>query len=84
VVTESDQPRRLTLRGRHRFSRYEFRFTITPAGPDRVELHARTTAAFPGLLGRTYRALVIGSGGHALVVRRMLVRVADRAERGRQ
>jgi len=35
-------------------------------------LRARTEAAFPGLLGRLYRAAVIGSGGHRLVARRLL------------
>ena len=81
VVAESAPPRLLTLRGRHRFSRYEIRFILEPAAPGAVELHARTAAAFPGLPGKTYRALVIGSGGHALVVRRLLARVAERAER---
>ena len=81
VVAESEPPRRLTLRGRHRFSRYEIRFTLEPAGVDAVELHARTAAVFPGLPGRAYRTLVIGSGGHAAVVRRLLSRVARRAER---
>jgi hypothetical protein len=37
---------------------------------------ARTWAEFPGPAGAAYRALVIGSGGHRLVVRRMLRRVA--------
>ena len=78
-VAQSEPPRLLTLRGRHRFSRYEIRFTLEPAGPDAVELHARTAAAFPAMPGKTYRALVIGSGGHALVVRRLLARVAERA-----
>jgi hypothetical protein len=37
---------------------------------------AQTWAAFPGLKGSIYRALVIGSGGHRIVVRRMLKRIA--------
>jgi hypothetical protein len=39
-------------------------------------LRALTFAAFPGVHGKAYRALVIGSGGHRIVVRRMLKRVA--------
>jgi hypothetical protein len=71
----------LTLRGGHRFSRYEFRFTLDNVGPGRVALHAHTSAAFPGPLGRIYQALVIGTGGHAVAVRRLPEKVARRAER---
>jgi hypothetical protein len=39
-------------------------------------LRAETHAAFPGLLGRLYRAAVIGSGGHRLVTRRLLRQIA--------
>jgi hypothetical protein len=81
AVAQVDPPRTLALRGRHRFSRYELRFTLEPAGPGGTRVHARTAAAFPGVLGRGYRLAVIGSGGHALVVRRLLARVAQRAER---
>jgi len=35
----------------------------------------------PGLLGRRYRAAVIGSGGHRLVAKRLLRRVAAAAKR---
>jgi hypothetical protein len=68
AVAETDPPRVLTLRGEHRFSRYQLRFTLDDAGSGRVELHARTSAAFLGPLGRGYRALVIGTGGHAVAV----------------
>jgi hypothetical protein len=81
AVAEIEPPRTLTLRGRHRFSRYEFRFTLDDAGPRRVQVHAHTSAAFPGPHGRIYRALVIGTGGHAVAVRRLLEKVARRAER---
>ncbi len=81
AVTEADPPRTLTLRGRHRFSRYELRFTLEPVPPGRTEVHARTAAVFPGVLGGGYRLLVIGSGGHVLVVHGLLSRVAHRAER---
>ena len=81
AVAEADPPRTLVLRGSHRFSRYELRFSLVPVEPGRTELHARTDAVFPGLLGRGYRLAVIGSGGHVLAVRHLLGRVAGRAER---
>jgi hypothetical protein len=69
----------LSLRGGHRFSRYRLDFELAAAGSGRSHLRARTWAEFPGLAGAAYRALVIGSGGHRLVVRRMLRRIADAA-----
>lgn len=81
AVAEADPPRTLVLRGSHRFSRYELRFSLMPVEPGRTELHARTAAEFPGLLGRGYRLAVISSGGHVLAVRHLLGRVAGRAER---
>lgn len=81
AVTETDPPRLLTLRGRHRFSRYELRFELNSLHPDRVEVHAITSAAFPGVHGQIYRALVIGTGGHHIAVRRMLTLMARPPER---
>jgi hypothetical protein len=81
AVAQSEAPRLLTLRGSHRFSSYELRFDLDASRPGCVEIHARTSAAFPGLRGQFYRALVIGSGGHRFVVRRLLAAVARRAER---
>jgi hypothetical protein len=81
AVAEVDAPRLLVLRGRHRFSRYELRFTIVPVGPGRVEVRAGSSGEFPGPLGAIYRGLVIGSRGHVLAVRRLLARIAERAER---
>lgn len=69
----------LSLRGHHRFSRYGLDFEVAPAGPDRSYVRARTSAEFPGIAGAAYRALVIGSGGHRLVVRRMMRRIAATA-----
>ncbi|HYP49028.1 MAG TPA: hypothetical protein VEQ61_10360 [Thermoleophilaceae bacterium] len=76
TVTESTAPRRLVLEGRHPFSRYALVFLIDPAGDGGSVLRAQTSAAFPGLAGTAYRALVVGSGAHAIVVRRMLRRMA--------
>jgi hypothetical protein len=79
-VAEEDPPRLLALRGQHRFSRYELAFEVEEA-PDGSTLRARTSAVFPGLAGRAYRGLVIGSGGHGVIVRRMLRSIARAAER---
>ncbi|WP_242343814.1 DUF2867 domain-containing protein [Anaeromyxobacter terrae] len=70
-VVEADPGRRLALRGRHRFSDYALTFVL-----DGDRLRAQTHAAFPGVLGRLYRAAVIGSGGHRLATRRLLRQVA--------
>lgn len=72
-VAESEPGRRLALRGRHRFSRYALTFVL-----DADRLSAQTHAVFPGALGKLYRALVIGTGGHRLVTRRLL-RLVGRA-----
>jgi hypothetical protein len=77
-VDASEPPRRLRLAGRHRFSRYVLEFTLEPA-PGGTLLAATSHAAFPGLLGAAYRALVVGSGGHGLVVPAMLRAVGRRA-----
>ncbi len=74
-------PTRLVLEGRHRFAMYRLSFFIEPLAEGRSHLRARTDALFPGFLGAVYRALVIGTGGHEIVVRRMLAGVARRAER---
>src|SRR5262249_25304184 len=70
-VVEAEHGRRLALRGRHRFANYALTFVL-----DGGSLRAETHAAFPGVLGRLYRAAVIGSGGHRLVTRRLLCQVA--------
>ena len=69
-VAEAEPGRRLALRGRHRFADYALTFVL-----DDHRLSALTHAEFPGILGRLYRAAVIGSGGHRLVTRRLLRRV---------
>lgn len=71
-VAESTPAERLTLVGRHRFSRYLLAFELTDAGDGATLLRARTYAAFPGLGGRVYRGLVIGTRAHAVVTRHLL------------
>jgi hypothetical protein len=73
-VAVAEPERRLVLRGRHHFSRYELTFVL-----DDGRLRAQTRAAFPGLLGCLYRAAVIGTGGHRVVTRRLLRQVVRRA-----
>jgi hypothetical protein len=78
VLDAAEQPVRLALKGRHWFSVYKLVFLLSEAeGGTRVV--AQTWAAFPGVKGRLYRALVIGSGGHRVVVQRMLRRIAAQA-----
>ncbi|HVS99480.1 MAG TPA: hypothetical protein VHE08_03110 [Solirubrobacterales bacterium] len=75
--------RRLVLAGSHHFSDYELVFRLEPLGGVRTQVVAETRAEFPGLKGRAYRALVIGTRMHVLVTRRVLRRVARRAEHTR-
>lgn len=79
-VAEAVPGLRIRLTGRHRFSRYALTFTLAEQ-PYGTLLSARTDAAFPGPRGRVYRALVIGSGAHRVLVVRLLREVRRRAER---
>ena len=81
-VVRADPGRALWLAGRHRFSRYALMFGMDEAGPGRTRLRAQTRAEFPGPHGAAYRALVIGTRGHVLAVRRMLAGIKRGAERG--
>lgn len=79
AVARTHAPERLELRGRHRFSSYALIFELDATGAACCTLRAQTWAQFPGLTGCAYRALVIGTGGHRLVVRRLLRNIARRA-----
>lgn len=70
----------LALEGRHRFSSYALIFRLEPVGSDGSQLRAESRAAFPGLHGRVYRLLVVGTGGHVLAVRRLVSAVRRRVE----
>jgi hypothetical protein len=74
-VAQAEPNRLLVLRGRHRFADYALTLIL---GDGR--LRARTHAVFPGLLGRLYRAAVIGTGAHGVFTRRLLRRVVRCAE----
>jgi hypothetical protein len=73
-VVEAEPGRRLALRGRHRFADYALTFELEDGC-----LRAVTHADFPGVRGKLYRAAVIGSGGHRIVTRQLLRRVARTA-----
>ncbi len=78
VLDQAEPPGLFALKGRHPFSVYALIFVLSETdGGTRVA--AQTWAAFPGLRGRIYRALVIGTGGHRVVVRNMLRRIAAQA-----
>lgn len=72
--------RRLALVGRHRFARYELMFELADAASGTV-LRVITYAVFPGLGGRIYRALVVGTRLHVLATRSILAGVRRQAER---
>ncbi len=72
AVAESTEQQRLILVGQHRFSRYRLAFELTDAPGGGTLVHARSYAAFPGLHGRAYRALVIGTGLHVVATNYML------------
>jgi hypothetical protein len=80
-VEGAEPPRELILRGSHRFSDYALTFRLDEVGVGRVVVRAETRATFPGVKGRIYRALVIGTRGHVLVTRRVLAAIKRRAER---
>ncbi|HEU4464546.1 MAG TPA: hypothetical protein VFS53_05830 [Gemmatimonadota bacterium] len=79
-VAATDPPYRIALEGRHRFSRYRLAFEIEPGGGG-SRIRAVTHAEFPGVRGAIYRALVVESGGHRIVTRKILKSIARRAER---
>ena len=80
-VTRAVAPDELVLEGEHRFSRYALIFHLEALPHDRCRLRAETRASFPGLRGRAYRALVIGTHGHLVAVKRLLRAVQVGAER---
>lgn len=75
-LDEATPPERFVLKGRHPFAIYRWVFELDALSPVRTRVRSQSWAAFPGLHGKVYRALVIGSGAHRVVVRRMLRRVA--------
>jgi hypothetical protein len=74
------EPAALALEGEHRFARYGLIWSIEPTKDQNTLLRAETRAEFPGIKGRAYRTLVIGTGIHVLLVNRLLRAVKRRAE----
>lgn len=81
ALAERVPPDRLTLVGRHRFARYQLAFDLTDAAEGTTHLRATTHAEFPGLRGRAYRALVIGTRAHLVATTRILRAIRRRALR---
>lgn len=72
-------PERLVrLTGRHHFSRYELLFSLHQRDNGTV-LKARSSAEFPGVKGFLYRKLVIDSGAHRVLTKRLLESVGRSA-----
>ncbi|MFG1669240.1 hypothetical protein [Streptomyces sp. Y7] len=65
--------------GHHPFSTYALLFHLNETDRGHTRLRAETRARFPGRAGAVYRRLVIGTGAHALIVRRMLRKVRANA-----
>jgi len=75
-VEQAERPGLIALAGEHRFARYSLTLRVTPSGSGSTSrLSAETRATFPGVAGWTYRAAVIGTGAHRLVVSRLLHRI---------
>ena len=81
IVARSIRPAMLTLLGEHRFSRYALVFRVDELDEQRSALRAETRADFPGMRGRIYKTLVIGSRGHVLAIMRVLRAIRKQAER---
>jgi hypothetical protein len=87
VLDEARPPVRFALKGRHPFAVYRWVFELNPEldtepgdqAAHRTRLRALTWADFPGIHGKIYRALVIGTGAHRVAVRRTLKRIAAAA-----
>jgi hypothetical protein len=80
-VAVAAPPRELVLEGRHRFSSYALTFHLDQLGPGSSRLRAESRASFPGMAGRVYQLLVIGTGAHVFSVRRLLAEIRRRSER---
>ncbi|MGH3968590.1 MAG: hypothetical protein ACRDTV_10880, partial [Mycobacterium sp.] len=76
VLDEARPPERFALKGRHPFAVYRWVFELDGESANRTRVRSATWADFPGVHGRIYRRLVIGTGGHRFAVRRVLKYVA--------
>jgi hypothetical protein len=74
AITQEVVGEKIVLRGDHRFSSYELTFAVS-AEADGFRVAAQTNAQFHGVPGSLYRAMVIGSGGHTVIVRWVLYKI---------
>jgi len=79
ALDEARPPERFALKGRHPFAVYRWVFELDAEPAQRTRVRASTWAAFPGLPGTIYRALVLGTGGHRIAVRWTLKHIAAQA-----
>lgn len=80
LVARCEAPTEWALEGEHLFSRYVLTFRIAPVDSEQCRVAAHSSAEFPGPHGKIYRAMVIGSGGHAIGVRSILRSIKTDAE----
>ncbi len=81
TVARAIAPVMLALDGEHRYAKYAvvFRIDLLPGQRSRVRLETR--ARFAPRRGRLYKAAVLGTRGHVIIVNRMLRSIKRRAER---
>ena len=80
TVTRAIAPVMLAMTGEHRYAKYAvvFRIDLLPGQRSRVRLETR--ADFCSGRGKLYKAAVLGTRGHILIVNRMLRSIKRRAE----
>lgn len=80
TVIRAIAPVMLALSGEHKYAKYAvvFRIDLLPGQRSRVRLETR--AQFAPRRGRLYKAAVLGTRGHVLIVNRMLRSIKRRAE----
>lgn len=81
MLAEREPLRRVALVGRHRFARYRLEFVLDDGPTGGTLVRARSFAAFPGVRGRIYRALVVGTRLHVLATRGILHAIGRRSRR---
>lgn len=79
-VEAAQPPTLIALTGRHRFSQYALTFRVDELNTGLSRVRAETRASFPARRGQLYRAAVIGSRGHRVLVQRMLCDIKRLAE----
>lgn len=81
TVTRAIAPVMLALAGEHLHAKYAIVFKVDLLPGQRSRIRLETRAQFQGTKGRLYKVGVIGSGGHVVLVRRLLRSIKRRAEK---